>query len=99
MIQRKRSPCTCWYSFVGLYYIDAEGTGDLIFHNPINLVSDCNPKSPFVRTVSYPPKNGNLLLWPAWVPHEVEINNSDRYRINIYLRIDWEKWGEYILST
>ena len=50
------------FSFVGLYYIDAEGTGDLIFHNPINLLSDCNPKSPFVRTVSYPPKNGNLLL-------------------------------------
>lgn len=71
------------FSFVGLYYIDAEGTGDLIFHNPINLLSDCNPKSPFVRTVSYPPKNGNLLLWPAWVPHEVEINNSDRYRINM----------------
>ena len=44
------------FSFVGLYYIDAEGTGDLIFHNPINLLSDCNPKSPFVRTVSYPPK-------------------------------------------
>ena len=50
------------FLFVGLYYIDAEETGDLIFHNPINLLSDCNPKSPFVRTVSYPPKNGNLLL-------------------------------------
>ena len=32
--------------------------------------------------------------------HEVEINNSDRYRINMaYSIYSWERWGEYILST
>ena len=29
------------------------------------------------------PKDGMLILWPAWVPHEVIENKSNRQRINI----------------
>jgi len=75
------------YDFVAVYYIQGEGTGDLTFHNPANLLTDCNPNSPFVSRMSYQPKDGDLLLWPAWIPHEVEVNYSDRQRINIAFNI------------
>lgn len=75
------------YHFVGCYYIQAEGTGDLVFHNPANLLEECNPNSPFVSRMAITPKDGDLIVWPAWVPHEVEANMSNRQRINIAFNI------------
>ena len=70
-------------SFACTYNLQTEGTGNLVFRNPANTLNDCNSKSPFVRYMSIEPKDGDLLVWPAWIPHEVEINKSDKQRINI----------------
>lgn len=75
------------YHFVGCYYIQATGTGDLVFHNPANLLEECNPNGPFVSRQAFTPKDGDLIVWPAWVPHEVEINFSSQQRINIAFNI------------
>ena len=75
------------YDFVGLYYIQATGTGELTFHNPANLMQECNVNSPSVSRMSYTPIDGDLVLWPAWMPHEVELNKSDKQRINIAFNI------------
>ncbi|NBP00985.1 MAG: hypothetical protein EBU90_12780 [Proteobacteria bacterium] len=75
------------YHYVAVYYLQAENTGDLTFYNPINLTEACNPTAPFVSTISISPKDGDLLVWPAWVPHEVEMNMSDKHRINIAMNI------------
>jgi len=74
-------------SFVGVYYLQGKNTGGLKFINPANLLSDCNPRSPFVRECVVHPTDGELILWPAWVPHEVLRNESDRQRINIAFSI------------
>ena len=70
-------------SFACTYNLQTAGTGNLVFRNPANILNDCNSKSPFVRYMSIEPKDGDLLVWPAWIPHEVEINKSDKQRINI----------------
>ena len=75
------------YHFVACYYVQAEGTGDIVFHNPANLLEECNPNSPFVSRIGITPKNGDLIVWPAWVPHEVDINTSENSRINIAFNI------------
>ena len=75
------------YDYVAVYYLQGEGTGDLTFHNPANLMSECGPNSPFSSRMSYQPKDGDLLLWPGWLPHEVEINNSEKQRVNIAFNI------------
>lgn len=75
------------YDYVALYYIQAEGTGDLTFHNPANLLHDCSLNSPWVSRMGYPPRDGDLLLWPAWIPHEVETNCSNKDRVNIAFNI------------
>lgn len=75
------------YDYVACYYIQAEGTGDLTFHNPANLMSECGPNTPFISRMSYQPKDGDLLIWPGWIPHEVEVNKSDKQRVNIAFNI------------
>lgn len=69
--------------FSGVYYIQGTGTGDLRIVNPANILGDCNKLSPFTRDFYYTPKDRDLILWPSWLPHEVETNRSNRERINI----------------
>jgi uncharacterized protein (TIGR02466 family) len=74
--------------FSACYYLQGDGTGKIKFTNPANLLSDCNWGSPFTRDFQIPPKDGDLLIWPAWVPHEVMRNESNRQRINLAFDID-----------
>jgi uncharacterized protein (TIGR02466 family) len=78
------------HHFVGLYYIQGYDTGDLVFHNPSNLTETCNPYAPFVSRMAWPPKNGDLLVWPGWMPHETEINQSKDQRVNIAFNIRFQ---------
>jgi uncharacterized protein (TIGR02466 family) len=73
--------------FSCVYYLQGYGTGELKFVNPANILGNCEFSAPFVRDFYYQPKDGDLILWPAWVPHEVETNFSDRERINIVFDI------------
>lgn len=69
--------------FSACYYLQAEGTGGIRFLNPSNIMAECNPGSPFIRDYMILPNDGDLLLWPAWIPHEVETNFSNKERINL----------------
>jgi uncharacterized protein (TIGR02466 family) len=73
--------------FSAVYYIQGTNTGHLRLINPANILNDCNTQAPFVRDFYFTPKDGDLILWPAWVPHEVEINHSDKQRINLVFDI------------
>ena len=70
-------------AWAGIYYVQAEGTGNLMFYNPANLLNECKFNSPFVRNTGIQPKDVMLVLWPGWIPHEVIENKSNRQRINI----------------
>ena len=74
-------------SFAAVYYVQGKDTGALKFINPGNVLNDCNPISPYTREVLVYPTDGELILWPAWVPHEVEMNTSDRQRMNVAFTI------------
>lgn len=69
--------------FSGTYYIQGHDTGDLRIINPANILGECNPESPFARDFYFTPKDKDLIMWPSWLPHEVEPNLSTRQRINI----------------
>ena len=77
-------------AWAGIYYVQGEGTGNLVFHNPANLLSECNPTSPFTRKLELEPRDGMLVIWPGWVPHEVEENKSNKQRINIAWGINFK---------
>lgn len=75
------------FDFVAVYFIQGTDTGTLTFHNPANLLTDCSGNSPFTSRFSFEPKDGDLFIWPAWMPHEVDINLSNKERINIAFNI------------
>ena len=70
-----------------VYYVQGTGTGSLRILNPANILGDCNPKSPFVRDFTFTPSDRDLIMWPSWLPHEVEPNLSQRERINVVFDI------------
>ena len=76
-------------AWAGIYYLQAEGTGNLVFTNPANLLLQCNPKSPYTRKSGIAPEDGMLVIWPGWVPHEVLENKSNKQRINIAWGINY----------
>ena len=74
-------------TFACTYNLQTAGTGYLTFKNPANVLNDCHYKSPFTRAHRVEPQDGDLLIWPAWVPHLVERNESNKQRINIAINI------------
>ena len=70
-------------TFTATYYLQGSSTGTLNFVNPANMTLECSNISPMTRSVAVQPEDGDLFVWPGWVPHEVVPNPSQRQRINI----------------
>lgn len=70
------------YHFVAVYYLQGSGTGDIIFSHP-TMTEGCNSYTSVDGPFAISPNDGDLFIWPAWLPHETETNRSDRHRINI----------------
>jgi uncharacterized protein (TIGR02466 family) len=78
--------------FSGVIYISVnENSGNIIFHNNTaaeHYVEIRNNESDlFYKTVTYKPKNGMILIFPAWLHHSVTPNLSDDPRISIAFNI------------
>ena len=76
--------------FSAVYYAQAENTGELRFINPAFTLSNIISTGPFTRDFYMNPSDGDFILWPAWVPHEVETNFSNKDRVNIAFDITLE---------
>lgn len=74
----------------GVYYLQATNTGDLRFTNPANMLGDCNQYAPFADDSIFKPSDGDLIMWPSWMPHEVEPNCSTVDRVNIAFDIKFK---------
>lgn len=82
--------CHDLHHYVAVYYIQSKNTGAINFHNPANLLENCHAHSPFVSQMSYEPSNGDLLIWPGWMPHSIDENRSKIDRVNIAFNIRFE---------
>ncbi|NBP16120.1 hypothetical protein EBU95_17340 [bacterium] len=70
----------------GVYYFKVDGNnGCLRFHNiqNDNLIHMFNGSY-----VDLTPKEGNLILFPGWLPHEITMNNTMNDRISIGFHLD-----------
>jgi len=74
-------------SFTAVYYVQGTDTGALRFVNPANVLNNVNIRSPFSRDCLVFPGDGELVLWPGWIPHEVYRNESNKQRINLAFSI------------
>lgn len=77
-------------TFSGIFYLSTpEESGKLVFSNPaINrLWNGCSlttQKNQFTgESIRIEPLEGNIILFPSYLPHLVETNNHDEERISI----------------
>jgi uncharacterized protein (TIGR02466 family) len=75
----------------GVYYYSTTGSdGGLRFQNPNPMMhyngfpSDSNS----VSAVTYKPSVGQLLLFPSWLTHRVNLNTTDSERISIAFNLE-----------
>ncbi len=73
------------FEFSAVYYYQTNGAdGDIIFINP-------NPYKNFMpvgnQITRYAPKQGRLIIFPAWLTHRVEANQTDHERISLTFNI------------
>jgi hypothetical protein len=73
------------YDIAGTYYIFCPITsGDITFYNPSPVVEAFQVLRPFYQfTHTHTPVEGDLLLWPGYIQHEVSYNYSNAVRISI----------------
>lgn len=85
-----------WCMFSGVYYVKTpENCGDLIIddpravevHNPLPDVDKTKLPIFFKPAVSIKPVAGRLYIFPSYVPHSVDPNESDEDRISIAFNI------------
>lgn len=75
------------YPFTACYYVQGTDTGFIEFVNESNVLNECNSISPFTTSYAFQPRDGELFLFPGWIPHKVLTNTSKRDRINISFNI------------
>lgn len=80
--------------FSGVFYLHVpEGSGKLCLSNPaINRMWHGCPlgeqKNQFTaESIRVEPEEGNVILFPSYLPHSVETNNHDEERISISFNI------------
>ena len=78
------------FNFSAIYYVQAHHTGDLVFLNPANLDLSASYLGPGTSRMHYTPNDGDLVMWPSWIPHEVERNESDIQRVCIAFNIRFQ---------
>lgn len=66
----------------GTYYISTpQNSGDIAFIDTQDIALD--PVSGTAKIIRIPPKEGNLVFFPAYLLHEVQTNHSSEGRISI----------------
>jgi uncharacterized protein (TIGR02466 family) len=82
----------CYFS--GVYYIslDAPKCGSLYFRDPRTasrmMPFPATKQTPFTASeVRMPPEPGRLYIFPGWLEHGVEVNQSDSDRVGISFNV------------
>lgn len=74
----------------GVYYVSTpENCGRIVFQHPSELIdfwwqsfTECNSDITY-SNVNFEAKEGRLLIFPSWLKHYVQNNNSNKPRISI----------------
>ena len=71
----------------GVYYVQGEGTGNIKFATHEQLYFMIPPHMPHAKMIAHEPKDGDILLFPSYLLHEVALNTSAKKRITIAFNI------------
>jgi uncharacterized protein (TIGR02466 family) len=84
----------------GVYYVQAAaGANTITFHDPRPQTYVIAPAPTELSLESagsniMPVKEGMLVVFPAWLPHSVDLNESDKERISVSFNVMFSSFGE-----
>ena len=68
--------------YSGVFYFQAEGTGIIRLYPDNYLTGNTHPMWPYKGTMTHEPEDGDLLLFPGHLQHDVAANPSEKPRVN-----------------
>lgn len=81
----------------GTFYITVpESSGDIVFYDPVKtrVANNIYTRKWYKKTTEFntenhniTPKDGDLLMFEAWMPHSVLMNKSDKSRLSVSFNI------------
>ena len=71
----------------GVYYVQGTGTGNIVFKSEQWSDSEYASHIPFTAPFVFEPHDGDLILFPSYLRHEVCPNPSERERINLAFNV------------
>lgn len=77
--------------YSGTYYVTADESNSPIRFSDARLFRQFSPILAAAEIVEYRPEEGKLLLWDAYLEHEVDTNMTDSVRDAISFNIDFIK--------
>ena len=67
----------------GVYYVQGKDTGVIRFSTHEQMNKMIRPGQPYANMIGHDPREGDLLMFPSYLLHDVDVNRSDRQRISI----------------
>ena len=67
----------------GVYYVQGKDTGVIRFATHEQMNKMIRPGQPYANMIGHAPREGDLLMFPSYLLHDVEVNRSNRQRISI----------------
>jgi len=76
----------------GVYYVKTNGNdGELIFENPNRLITTSYLLNTWQESMHYVPQEGKLILFPGWLIHRVNKNETDNERISFSFNVMFKR--------
>jgi uncharacterized protein (TIGR02466 family) len=82
------------------YYVSVpDGSGNIVFldprgHHPIHELQDSLPQPPFISFHRHEPRNGDIVIFPSWLPHGVMPTQGSEARVSLAFNLVGAWFGE-----
>ena len=71
----------------GVYYVQGKDTGIIRFSTHEQMNKMIRPGQPYANMIGHDPREGDLLMFPSYLLHDVDVNRSERQRISIAFNV------------
>ena len=81
----------------GVYYVQGVNTGPIRFYTHEQLYNLIPDGMPYANKIGHAPSDGDVLLFPSYLQHDVEVNLSKKNRITIGFNVILKKQKSNVL--
>ena len=72
----------------GVYYVQSANTGAIRFYTHEQLYNLIPDGMPYSGKIGHSPSDGDILVWPSHLHHDMEVNLSSQERINVAFNVN-----------